>query len=183
MRSLKSIRILKAFAAIAFASSISIPALAESTHTYTDDKTKLESYAREINELQERIEKLIEEKHHADEKEEVKKLVDEIAENYRKLQKVSHDHEAMWLHIRFKHPEQAQSLEKQYTRFKIKKLEDMEAETGIDGRLDRIKARVMATFPAPEQVKEKKDDSKISPYFRKPASVDEDAPEQIKLSK
>ncbi|MEK7356566.1 MAG: hypothetical protein AAB250_08960, partial [Bdellovibrionota bacterium] len=117
------------------------------------------------------------------EKDAVKRLVDQIAENYKKLKKASKDHEALWLHIRFKHPEQAQTLDKRYTRFKLKSLEDMEAEVGIDGRLDRVKSRVMATFPAPELVEEKKDDSKVHPFFRRPASVDDDAIEEIKLSK
>lgn len=176
-------RTVEALVVFALALVCSSPAFGESTHTYQDDQARLQGHGREIDELQERIHHLIAEKKRADEKAEIKHLTDEIAENYKKLQKASHDREALWMHIRFKHPEQATSLEKRYTRFKLKSLEDMEAEVGIDGRLDRIKTRVMATFPAPELVKEEKNDTNVHPFYRKPASVDEDAPEEIKLVK
>ncbi|MES2964583.1 MAG: hypothetical protein V4760_11885 [Bdellovibrionota bacterium] len=185
MRSPKSIRLNEALVVFALLFSLinASPAFAESNHTYNEDLSKLQGFDREIDDLQKGIHHMVAEKKHTDEKTAVKQLVDQIAESYKRLQKVSNDRERLWLHIRFKHPEQATALEKRYTRFKLKTLEDMEAEVGIDGRLDRIKARVMATFPAPEAVEEKKDDTKVHPFYRKPASVDDDAPEEIKLVK
>lgn len=185
MRSRRPIRLHEALAVFALTASFLISSLAhaESPHTYGEDQSKLQGYTREIDDLEKQIHHLIAEKRKADEKEEIKRLVDQIAESYKRLQKASRDREALWLHIRFKHPEQASSLEKRYTRFKLKSLQEMEAEVGIDGRLDRIKSRVMATFPAPEAIEEKKDETKVHPFYRKPASVDEDAPEEIKLVK
>jgi hypothetical protein len=182
MRSRKSIRCNEALAVFALLLGllIAVPSFA---NPWNDDQAKLQGYDREVDELQERIHHLVAQKKHSDEKNVIKDLVDQIAESYKRLQKVTGDREKLWLHIRFKHPEQATSIEKRYTRFKLKSLEDMEAEVGIDGRLDRIKARVMATFPAPEAVKEQKDDTKVHPFYRTPASVDEDAPEEIKLVK
>lgn len=186
MQSRRSIPLLETLAVVALLFLMFVsgrPAFAQSNHSYTEDQTKLQGHMREIEELRERIHHLVAEKKHADEKSEVKMLVDQIAEAYKRLKKVNHDHEALWLHIRFKHPEQASSLEKKYTRFKLKSLEDMEAEVGIDGRLDRIKAKVLATFPAPQHVEVQQVETKVHPFYRKPASVEDDSPENITLSK
>ena len=61
------------------------------------------------------------------------------------------EYEEERLHVRFKHPDRNDTVERQYARYRLKSLQEMEKETGLDGRLSRIKARVMATFPLPPQ--------------------------------
>ena len=152
--------------------------------SFTDDRTKFNAQAREMLNLEAEIHGLIEEKHHTDDHGKLKEIIDNIADRYRELSKLAEEHDKLSVHIRFKYPEQADKIEGlRYSRSKLQTLEQMESEVGIDGRLDRVKAKVLATFPAPEIEKPAPPEPKIHPFFRKPASVDEDAPEEIKLVK
>lgn len=147
--------------------------------------TKISALKRETEELEEQIKKLIEEKREAHDVKTVRAMTLEIAEKFRELETASDKLETETVQVRFHYPEQAEKLERKYVRFKKKSLKDLESEAGIDGKLDRVREHVLATFPVPEIEKQKTEAPKVNPFFiRAPASVeDEDVPEKIVLTK
>jgi hypothetical protein len=149
---------------------------------------RLPSEEHAIEVLQGEINELIEQKRHTEDQAALKKIIDEMASKHKELVRLIEEHNTQLLHVRFKHPEKADVVALKFKHFEPKTLEQMENDFGLDGRLDRIKARVTETFPAPIQVKEKAEPLKVSPLLRLPASEkyrseDEDAPERIKLVK
>ena len=152
---------------------------------FTLHVSKIANLKKETDELEEQIKKLIEEKREAHDETAVRNMTLEIAEKYRSLEEASDKLEEEQVQVRFHYPEQTQALERKYVRFKKKSMKDLEAEAGIDGRLDRIRDHVLATFPVPEIDAKKNAPPNINPVFlRKPASVDdEDVPEKIILKK
>lgn len=152
---------------------------------FTAHLTKISALKKETEELEEQIKKLIEEKRETQDEAAVRSMTQEISEKYRALETASDKLEAETVEVRFHYPEEAEKLDRKYVRFKKKSLKELEGEAGIDGRLDRIRQHVLATFPVPELEKAKEEAPKINPIFlRKPASVeDDDVPEKIVLKK
>jgi hypothetical protein len=147
--------------------------------------TKISALKRETEDLEEQIKHLIEEKRESHDEKAVRTMTVEIAEKYRALETASEKLEAETVQVRFHYPEQAEKIDRKYVRFKKKSMKELESEAGIDGKLDRIRERVLATFPVPEIEKAKTEAPKISPLVvRQPASVeDSDVPEKIVLKK
>jgi hypothetical protein len=146
--------------------------------------TKISALKRETEELEEQIKHLIEEKRQAHDDKIVRTLTLEIAEKFRALETASEKLENENVQVRFHYPEQAEKLDRKYVRFKKKSLKDLESEAGIDGKLDRVREHVLATFPVPEIEKQKTEAPKVSPLFiRAPASIEDDVPEKIVLTK
>lgn len=152
---------------------------------WAEHMQKIPALKRQTEDLEGEIKHLIEEKRETDDDAKVRQLTLEIAEKYKALREAGEKLEAETTHVRFKHPEQASQLDRKYVRFKVKSMRDLESEVGIDGRLDRIKKQVMEIFPIPHAETAKSEEPKISPYLRKPASVevDDDVPEKIVLKK
>ncbi len=148
---------------------------------------KISKLKSEVDALEGEIKHMIHEKREMHVDSEVRALTEEIATKYKSLKEASDKLEEETTHIRFKHPEQADQLDRKYTRHHLKSIDDLESEVGIDGRLDRIKRRVEATFPTPEQKRALTEAPKINPFFvRKPASLedgDDDTPDKIVLKK
>jgi hypothetical protein len=151
---------------------------------FTAHVAKMTALKKETEELEEQIKKLVEEKRETDDDAAVRSMTLEIAEKYKALELAGEKLEAETVLVRFHYPEQADQLDRKYVRFKTKSLKDLENEAGIDGKLDRVHERVLATFPVPEIEKAKNSPPKVSPFFiRKPASLEEDVPEKIILKK
>lgn len=155
-----------------------------SAGTWMEHMTRIPNLKHQTEELELELKNLIKEKRQAESDAKVRTLTLEIGEKYKALKEAGEKLEAETNHVRFKHPEQAAALDHKYVRFKVKTLHDLESEVGIDGKLDRIKQHVLATFPVPELTIVKVETPKISPLLRKPASLEEsDVPEKLKLTK
>lgn len=141
---------------------------------------RLPALAKKLSDNEEEIRHLLERKKHLEDAGAIHDLMRELDERHKTLVKTSEEYETERLHVRFKHPDRASIVERQYTHFKLKTVEQLENELGLDGRLDRLKSKVSAIFPAPKPAPKAEPES-----ARKPASVvnDEDAPEAIHLSK
>lgn len=152
---------------------------------WAEHAANLNTLSAKLAHGEEEIKKLIEHKQHTDNPEELREIVNQIASKHKELEEVSRDYEKERLHVRFQHPDRAETGERKYERFTLKSVKEIENEMGMDGRLDRIKSRVLSTFPVPEVPKKQAAEApKIQP-FRKPAShaSDEEAPERIRLVK
>ena len=145
---------------------------------------KISKLKSEVDALESEIKHMIHEKHESHVESQVREITVSIAEKYKTLKEAADKLEEETTHIRFKHPEQADKLDRKYTR-RAKSLDDLESEVGIDGRLDRIKRKVAATFPTPELKRQMTEAPKINPFFlRTPASLeDDDTQKKIVLKK
>jgi DNA-binding MarR family transcriptional regulator len=160
---------------------ISMPAFAGN---WGEHETKLALLRQRVKDAETETMHLIEEKRNTHDQAAVKQIIEQIGISHEAFTKAAKQLEAEELHVRFKHPEHAEKADVKYTRRHTKSLDDMEAEVGLDGRLDKIKAQVLSTFPVPKLLEASHVDAKLLPMLRKPASVeDEDAPEKITLVK
>jgi hypothetical protein len=49
-------------------------------------------------------------------------------------------------HVRFEHPEEGDKTERKYRRYKLKSVEELEAEAGSGGQLDRTKKKAESIY-------------------------------------
>lgn len=144
----------------------------------------LSALSRQIEVAEHEIQTMIEEKRHLHSQAQIAEIMRSIASRQREIEKVSKSYEEERQHVRFEHPEKNDQLDHVYIRHEIKSIEDLENDLGIDARLDRVKARVLAKFPIPDRV----NSAEVQRFrTRLPASKneipDEDAPEKIILAK
>jgi len=130
------------------------------------------------------IHHLIEEKRHTQDPAKIAQIMREIGERHRALEKTAKSYEEERMHVRFEHPERADQLERQYVRHEVRSLEEMENDVGIDGRLDRIRALVLMTFPIPEKkMSQEEKNFRTRLPASKPEIPGEDTPEKVILAK
>lgn len=148
--------------------------------SWNDHATKLSNLTKQIQAKEEEIRELIEAKKKTTDHKKLAEIVKTLGDLHVKLEELSAQYEKERQHVRFEHPDRNEDLERVYVRHRVLSISEMESEFGLDGRLDRLKVRVLKTFPIAEEkekTKEKKD------LVREPASQpqDEDAPEKIHL--
>jgi hypothetical protein len=136
-----------------------------------------------VNILENEIKELIHQKKKTDDQAELKQIIDSLASKHAAYVKAVNEFREIDLHVRFKHPDQyeeqqaaeqalAEASGRRYVNVQAKSLEELASEVGIDGRLERIKSKVVTTFPIAEKYKPTKGPPKIHPHFRKPASLE-----------
>ena len=147
------------------------PSLAQAFDTFSDDIKKLGGLTRQIEGDEKEIQELIERKKLAVDKSSIDEIVQDLVKKHADLKKISQEYEQLRLHIRFKHPEKNETVERKYVHYKLKTLPEMESSFGIDGRLDRTKTKVMTIFPLPVAVGTIASES-VFAKSRNPASVE-----------
>ncbi len=167
---------MKAFVLSILTAGVASSAVAE---PWAQHASRLPTLAKKIEDNEKEIKSLIEQKNHTENPSALHDIVRSLAEKHKTLAETSAEYETERLHVRFKHPDRAAVVDRQYVHYKLKTIDELANEVGLDGRLDRLKAKVIATFPTPAPVEKTKSDTS-----RKPAAVDdEDAPERIHLEK
>jgi hypothetical protein len=156
---------------------------AEAGNSWHEHVQKLQQLRGQINNFEHEIHGLIAAKKKTEDPAQIKEITNEMAKQYAELVKISQEYEEIRLHLRFKHPDRDLASERNYSRHQLKSLKDMESEFGLDGRLDRLKSRILVTFPHPVTEKPKNEITLPHTEVRKPASVedDEEKPERIIL--
>ncbi|MCM2280452.1 MAG: hypothetical protein NDI61_01240 [Bdellovibrionaceae bacterium] len=136
--------------------------------------------------LEAEIEGLIHEKKATEDPEAVRVIVSSMAQKHEELETVAQEYRKEFLHIRFQHPEQGDHSERQYPRYRLKSLTEMESEFGIDAKLDRVRNKMRAVFGSHERRIDAKTDEPQGPESsRAPAQAPSppEASERIRLSK
>jgi hypothetical protein len=111
-------------------------------------EVNLKGYASRIRNMQEDIQALIIKKSQNKNPVVRDEILKEIILKNQELQKTYQDYKAEKEHIRFEHPEQGDKTERKYRHLKLKSLEELENEVGIDGQLSRLKRKVEDTYPS-----------------------------------
>ncbi len=151
-------------------------------------QSSMSVFDQDIKKLNEEINGLIEDKRKTDEPSELRVITQAMADKHKAIQKLDKDRQKEYLHMRFQHPEKGEQQKREYSREKIKSLEEMESEFGLDARLNRIQAKIRKTFGTEKEATKLEAAGKPGPE-RLPASEGvernrpSDADEQIRFSK
>ena len=194
MRSQKHNRF-KIFAALACVLLISSTSFAR---PWGEHHMRMNATAARIKQLEDDLKELIKEKKHAEEPAELRVITQNIADKYAEIEKIHKERHTEELHMRFQHPEKGDDEKREYTRIKLKSLEELENDFGLDARLNRVQAKIRRTYGIEVQAKDqaaKESKSHITKHEeahedeRLPASEGKkrnqipDADERITLSK
>jgi hypothetical protein len=137
-------------------------------------EVSLRSQIDKIREKEKKIGELIHLKNETKEDAKLKPLLAEIKKEYGDLEKFYKELEEEKRHVRFEHPDQGMDVERKYRAFKIRTIEDMENEIGTEGRLSRLKSKVLKKYgvePTPAQepvVEEPKKEEPVEKHDEKP---------------
>lgn len=124
---------------------------------------------------------LIQKKKTIKEQEAMSEVLSELNKEHKELTKLWEDFVKERQHIRFEHPEEGSKAERQYRNLKLKSLHDMEAEGGLDGKLNDLKAKVKEHYGEPLSAKPTaRPETKPSP---EKSESEEKEKKRIKLSK
>lgn len=150
--------------------------------TWAEHSGRLGALQKQMDGYESEIKELIDHKRHVNDQKVLKEIVRQIGEKHKSLVESAKTYEDLRQHIRFQHPDKNLTAERQYVRYNVKSIEQMENEIGLDGRLDRIKSRVLATFPVPERTEEERKPASLG---KKPTDTtpDEDIPDSVTLRK
>lgn len=99
-----------------------------------------------IREKERKIGELIRAKNATKEDAKLLPLLAEVKKEYAELEKFYKELEEEKRHVRFEHPDKGVEIDRKYRAFKIRTIEDMENEIGTDGRLSRLKSKIMKKY-------------------------------------
>lgn len=127
---------------------------------WIDHSSKYKGLNSEIVELEQTINQLIKKKNKTKTARDIKSVTDEITSTYQKMLAKEKELAELKKHVKFKHPDQAEEFiitasgakkKRSYRDRQLVSPEEIEREIGLDGRLDRIKKKVVGIFPGPKQ--------------------------------
>jgi hypothetical protein len=136
-----------------FLSSLSTPALSAEWGRH---EVNLKGYATRITNAQEEIQALIVKKNQNRDPQVRDQLLKEIIKKNDDLKRIYKDYKNEKEHVRFEHPEMGDKTERKYRHVKLKSLEDLEGEQGLDGQLSKVKRKVEEQYPSGDKPVEKK---------------------------
>jgi hypothetical protein len=100
-----------------------------------------------------RIAELIQKKKTVTTPDEMGHVLANITKEHKELTRFYEDFEKERQHIRFEHPEEGAKTERQYRAYRLKSVHEMEAEGGIDGKLNDLKSKVKQHYGEPISAK------------------------------
>ena len=110
-------------------------------------EVNLKGYATKIENMQEDIRDLIAKKNQNKDPAARDEILKDIIKKNAELTGLYSDFKKEKEHIRFEHPEQGDPTERKYRHVKLKSLDELEDEVGLQGQLSRIKKKVETTYP------------------------------------
>lgn len=116
---------------------------------YRTLKTKIVNVETNINQL-------IIEKSETKDLEKKENMLREITETHKELTKLYGEFDELERELRFRYPEKNNEGDRHYRLFRLRSLQQMEADLGLDGKLDQLRAKVRAKYQSsqgPEEVK------------------------------
>jgi len=114
-------------------------------------EVNLKGYATRINSAQEEIQVLVVKKNQNRDPKVRDELLLEIIKKNNDLKRIYKEFKTEKEHVRFEHPEQGDQAERKYRHVKMKSLEDLENEQGLDGQLSRVKRKIETQYTTPEK--------------------------------
>lgn len=140
----------------------------------------IKNFKSQIVSFQRSLDQLIERKKSATDQQTERKIMQQMVITHAQLVKAHQRYREEYDHMRFRHPERGEEFEKTYSeQVKLKDLEEIDEEAGIEGRLTKIRRTLQKHFGVDvEQEEEKK--RKYPRTFATPPPSEEG---RIKLTK
>lgn len=142
-------------------------------------EVNLKAYAGKIRGVEEEIQGLIQQKNQNRNPDVREELLKEIVKKNQERLKLYKEYKKEQEHIRFEHPAKGDKSERKYRRVKLKSLDDLEDELGVDGQLSRIKQKVLSNLKSEKKMSKK--GQKAAPKKPKAPSMPQKPGQQPKL--
>jgi hypothetical protein len=142
-----SLQLIKTIAFLILALGISTKTFAAGGDDYSHHESDLKGYAFKIAALQDELRGMIQKKDHNTDPTLRDKMLDDIKKKYDEIQKTYDMFRREKEHVIYEHPEQGDETERTYRHVKVKSLDELEKESGIDGQLTRVKHKVERAYP------------------------------------
>jgi hypothetical protein len=105
-------------------------------------EVNLKGYQLQIIHGEDELRELIAKKKQIRDPKERDEILKEIIKKNAELRKSFHELKAEEEHIRFQHPEKGDDTVRKYRHLRLKSIEELENEVGVDGQLSRLKSKV-----------------------------------------
>lgn len=114
---------------------------------WVEVESKLSALEARVKAKELTIEKLLGEKNHIDSKDpKMKDLITEIAKEHKEMRAAAEDLEKQKTILRYRFPERGADPKRKYEKVEIRSLKEMEANLGIEGRLQRTFKRAQQQY-------------------------------------
>lgn len=92
---------------------------------------------------------LIQKKKTTQDQKEMSVILDSLVKTHKEVEGLYQDLDKEMQHIRYEHPEEGTDIERQFRSYRLKTLNEYEAEGGIDGKLTDLKDKVKRKYGEP----------------------------------
>lgn len=123
--------------------SLIIPAFA---NDWSIHQSNLKGMIAKIRTHEKKIFELSEEKGKTRDPNRLNEIFVAIKGEHGKLKTAYKDFEAEKNHVRFEHPAEGDATEKKYHRYRLRTVEQIESEGGVDGRINQVSGTIRSTY-------------------------------------
>ncbi len=123
---------------------------------WVEVESRISALEAKVKTKENNITKLIEEKNHLDTKSpKMREVIEEISKEHKEMRKAAEDLEKEKTILRYRYPERSANPKRKYEKVEVKSVQEMEANMGLDGRLQRTLNRTRQQYGADPAKKEK----------------------------
>ncbi len=122
--------------------------------SYSAVLQKYRTQRTRIANLEDKIKEALTQKSRIKDAEQKELLLQQVRRDHQELKKIYQEYEELEREIRFRYPEKEDDDPRQYRLFRLRSLEQMEQELGLDGQLDSLRAKIRQKYPSPEKAGE-----------------------------
>ena len=137
-------------------------AKSEGKDEYAETQNKVSTFQAKIKSSEEIIEKIIEEKQHTKEAARIAEIIKNLVTEHKSMEKSIEEYEKARSYLQYRFPEKGLKGKRQYERFELKSLEDMEHEMTMEARLKKTLYKVRKQYGSPEPAAKELKPSKSS---------------------
>jgi hypothetical protein len=137
-------------------------------------QTRVQALQAKIKTKEENITKLIEEKNHSKDAEEIKNIIKEMVTEHKEMGKMIEEYEQNRSLLRYRYPEKGYKGVRTYERMEVKPLEQMENQMSIESKLKRNMKTVQSQFGEAAKTPKKKRAGKeetVAPSLTEPIVI------------
>lgn len=153
---------------------------------YQAHEAKLGKLDAQMKKTTEDIQALAKSKQHAVQAEQKENIHNQMMSLYKELKISSSDYQETVTHIRFKHPEKGDEIERKYSRQPLQPFSNFENDVTLDGKLDSFLHKMRTVYgetPKPKKQELKKADPRAPASAEKKPFNPDDVDQPITLKK
>ncbi len=118
--------------------------------SYTVVAARVQALEAKVHSGQEEIEKLIVEKQHASNPQQVNEIIRQMMTLHKELEKNTKEYDQQRSLLKYRYPEKSAAEKREYERIEVKSIEDMESQMSIGSSVNRTLKKVRMQYGTPE---------------------------------